>query len=89
MHPTCCSRMACSGRVPGATRRAGLQVSLEGFWSLTKRGISVYHAVSAEYLPTYLNEYAFRYNRRDQEKPMFEFFLAQIVRTEGGPRNLA
>ena len=38
------------------------------------------HAVSAKYLQQYLNEYAFRYNRREQEQPMFESFLAQIVR---------
>ena len=27
----------------------------------------------------YLNEYSFRYNRRDQEQPMFEAFLGQVV----------
>jgi transposase-like protein len=54
--------------------------TIEGFWSLAKRGISgVNHAVSAKYLQTYLNEYAFRYNRREQEQPMFEAFLAQVV----------
>ena len=55
--------------------------TIEGFWSLVKRGIGgVNHAVSAKYLQQYLNEYAFRYNRRQQEQPMFESFLAQIVR---------
>jgi transposase-like protein len=55
--------------------------TIDGFWSLVKRGISgVYHAVSAKYLPNYLNEYAFRYNRRQQEQSMFESFLAQVVR---------
>src|SRR5437667_11167994 len=39
--------------------------AIEGFWSLVKRGIGgVCHNVSAKYLQTYLNEYAFRYNRR-------------------------
>ena len=39
--------------------------SIEGFWSLTKRGIGgVYHAVSAKWLQGYLNEYAWRYNHR-------------------------
>jgi transposase-like protein len=39
--------------------------SVEGLWSLIKRGISgVYHQVSPEYLQTYLNEFCFRYNRR-------------------------
>jgi transposase len=55
--------------------------TIDGFWSLIKRGISgVNHAVSAKYLPNYLNEYAFRYNRRQQEQPMFESFLIQVVK---------
>lgn len=54
--------------------------TIDGFWSLIKRGISgVNHAVSAKYLPNYLNEYAFRYNRRDKEEPMFEAFLSQLL----------
>lgn len=53
--------------------------TIEGFWSLVKRGIGgVNHAVSAKYLQTYLNEYSFRYNRRHDEKPMFEAFLGQV-----------
>lgn len=41
--------------------------TIEGFWSLVKRGIGgVYHQVSQKYLQTYLDEYSFRYNRRDQ-----------------------
>ena len=44
--------------------------TIEGFWSLVKRGISgVNHSVSKKYLQSYLNEYSFRYNRRDQEQP--------------------
>ncbi len=40
--------------------------TIEGFWSLVKRGIGgVYHQVSQKYLQSYLNEYAFRYNRRE------------------------
>lgn len=35
--------------------------TIEGFWSLTKRGIGgVYHSVSAKHLQGYLNEYAWR-----------------------------
>jgi transposase len=53
--------------------------TIEGFWSLVKRGIGgVYHSVSKKYLQTYLNEYAFRYNRRDSEKPMFTSLLDQV-----------
>ncbi len=58
--------------------------TIEGFWSLVKRGIGgVNHAVSKKYLQSYLNEYAFRYNRRAQEQPMFEAFLGQVVRQDG------
>ena len=53
--------------------------SIEGFWSLVKRGISgVYHSVSPLYLQLYLNEYAFRYNHRKSEVPMFKIFLSRI-----------
>ncbi|APV44606.1 Transposase zinc-ribbon domain-containing protein [Dehalogenimonas formicexedens] len=54
--------------------------TIEGFWSLMKRGISgVYHAVSPKYLQNYVNEYAFRYNHRQDETPMFQSFLGQIA----------
>jgi transposase len=53
--------------------------SIEGFWSLVKRGISgVYHSVSPQYLQLYLNEYSFRYNHRKAEAPMFKIFLSRI-----------
>ncbi|MGA9209463.1 MAG: IS1595 family transposase [Terriglobales bacterium] len=56
--------------------------TVEGFWSLIKRGIGgVYHAVSRNYLQSYLNEYSFRYNRRFDMKPMFTSFLHQIEKT--------
>ena len=54
--------------------------NIEGFWSLLKRGVSgVYHAVSPKYLQSYLNEYAFRYNHRFDETPMFELMLNQLI----------
>jgi transposase len=53
--------------------------TIEGFWSLVKRGIGgVYHHVSPEYLQSYVNEYSFRYNHRDDETPMFQTFLKQV-----------
>jgi transposase-like protein len=53
--------------------------TIEGFWSLVKRGIGgVYHNVSPKYLQSYVNEYSFRYNHRKDGKPMFQNFLNQI-----------
>jgi transposase len=54
--------------------------TIEGFWSLVKRGIAgVYHQVSQKYLQTYLDEYSFRYNRRDQGNLIFKAFLERVV----------
>jgi transposase len=53
--------------------------SIEGFWSLLKRGIGgVYHQVSAKYLQSYCDEYSFRYNRRFAEEPMFISLLERV-----------
>jgi transposase len=53
--------------------------TIEGFWSLVKRGIGgVYHSVSQKYLQSYLNEYTFRYNRRDQGNLIFNAFLKRV-----------
>jgi transposase len=50
--------------------------TIEGFWSLVKRGIGgVYHSVSAKYLQSYLDEYSFRYNRRDCGNLIFAAML--------------
>ena len=54
--------------------------TIEGFWGLVKNGIrGVYHQVSAKYLQNYLNEYAFRYNHRNDERPMFLSLLNQVI----------
>ncbi|MCA1705586.1 MAG: IS1595 family transposase, partial [Actinobacteria bacterium] len=54
--------------------------SIEGFWSLVKRGIGgTHHAVSAKYLQGYLNEYAWRYNRRDDRQAMFDQLLLRAA----------
>jgi transposase len=59
--------------------------NIEGFWSTVKRGMDgVYHKVSGKYLQDYLNEYAFRYNRRKDERPMFWAFLERLTTTAQG-----
>jgi hypothetical protein len=53
--------------------------TVEGFWSLIKRGIGgVYHSVSQKYLQTYLDEYSYRYNRRDQGNLIFKSILGEV-----------
>ena len=53
--------------------------TIEGFFGLVKTGISgVYHAVSRQYLQSYLDEYAFRYNARDEPTPMFDLILGRV-----------
>jgi transposase len=65
--------------VTGSKRQIHTQ-TIEGFWSLVKRGIGgVYHSVSQKYLQTYLNEYCFRYNRRDSGNLIFHAILAQVA----------
>ena len=54
--------------------------TIEGFWSLVKRGIDgVYHSVSAKHLQGYLNEYAWRYNQRHTPETRFEALLGRAA----------
>ena len=53
--------------------------SIEGFWSLVKRGMhGVYHSVGQKYLQSYIDEFAFRYNRRDHGNLIFKAILQQV-----------
>jgi transposase len=50
--------------------------TIEGFWGLVKNGLrGTYHAVSQKHLPTYLNEYVWRYNHRDDDAAQFRTLL--------------
>ncbi len=52
--------------------------TIEGFWSLLKRGIvGSYHKVSKQYLPLYLNEFTFRYNHRENPD-IFRALLSRV-----------
>jgi transposase len=54
--------------------------AVEGFFGLFKNGVrGVYHAVSEKYLQGYVDEYAFRYNRRDGREPIFWAILDRAV----------
>ena len=47
--------------------------TIEGFFSNLKRGIAGnYHSVSSKWLQGYLNEFAWRYNHRDDDRAMFQ-----------------
>lgn len=55
--------------------------TVEGFFSNLKRGIAgTYHAVSSKWLPSYLNEYVWRYNARHDETPMLRQLLLRAAR---------
>lgn len=60
--------------------RAGSHTNtIEGFWSQLKRSLDgTYHVVSPKYLPSYLNEFAFRYNHRGEA--VYPHLLAQAVK---------
>jgi transposase len=52
---------------------------VEGFFGLFKNGVrGVYHSVSRKHLQGYLNEYTFRYNRRDGSQPIFWAILDRV-----------
>ncbi len=55
--------------------------TIEGFWSLVKRGIwGVHHSVSRRHLQMYLNEYVWRFNRRNSgERTFFSLILRAAV----------
>jgi transposase len=56
--------------------------TIDGFYGLLKNGLrGVYHAVSHKWLQGYVNEYAWRYNRRDEPQAMFHALLLRAALT--------
>ncbi len=53
--------------------------TIEGFFGNVKRGLSgVQHNVSRKWLELYVQEFAFKYNHRDDGEPMFKIFLRNV-----------
>ena len=56
--------------------------SIEGFWSLLKRGIfGIYHFASAQHLTRYCDEFSYRYNTRKIDDS--DRFMVSLTKVEG------
>lgn len=50
--------------------------TIEGFWSQLKRSVNgTYHSVSPKYLQSYVDEFAYRYNRRNAPEHLFRVLI--------------
>jgi hypothetical protein len=59
--------------------------TIENFWSLFRRGvIGSFHKVSANHLPRYLAEFAYRFNRREEES-IFMMTVSRLLGTIAPP----
>lgn len=59
--------------------------TMEGFWALLKTGIlGTHHSVGASHLQDYVNEYTFRYNHRNDSKPMFRTITERVRAVRSG-----
>ncbi|HEY3760243.1 MAG TPA: IS1595 family transposase [Verrucomicrobiae bacterium] len=60
---------------------------IESFWALFKRGYhGVYHQMSKKHMQRYVNEFAFRFNRRTEEmQEVFSNVVDNIVQTPNLP----
>jgi transposase-like protein len=56
--------------------------TIEGFFGLFKSGVrGAHHAISHKWLQGYLNEWTWRYNRRESETPMFYELIETAAET--------
>ena len=54
--------------------------TIEGFWALLKGGLQgCYHSVSTKHLQSYISEYAWRYNHRDDPQAMFRTLVLRAA----------
>jgi hypothetical protein len=60
--------------------------TIENAFSLLKRGVyGTFHKVSIKHLGRYCDEFSFRFNRRDEQKQMFDSTLKNIVNEKALP----
>ena len=58
---------------------AGTQ-NVESFFALFKNSVrGAHHSISAKYLPNYLDEYTFRWNRRKEDWTIFGAILDRVT----------
>lgn len=54
--------------------------TIEGFWNIVKSGLKgQYHALSKKYLPFYLAEWSYKYNRLSRTSQMFDETIEKAV----------
>jgi transposase-like protein len=57
--------------------------TIEGFWSIIKNGIrGSYRSLSKKYLPFYLAEFSYKFNKRHLEKGAFQAILINAINDE-------
>ena len=60
--------------------------TIENAFSLLKRGlIGTFHKISIKYLASYLNEFEFRFNRREEQESLFDDTMKNLLRGKALP----